>query len=182
MSDEVIIDAAAISDGAYTLLIADFADTEVAWEAYEALKEAADGKTVKIEGALVVKRAAGGQVEVLTATDHSTRRGLKWGVVGGVALGLIFPPSIIGSAVALGAVGAATGKGIEIRNRKGLEDDLKDAIQEGHSGIVVLVSDPAVVELRKALDKAEAIVEKAVDKAEATELQAAADEVVAEEK
>jgi uncharacterized membrane protein len=182
MSDEAIIEAAAISDGAYTLLIADFADTEVAWEAYEALKGAADGKTVKIEGALVVKRDTGGQVEVLTATDHSTRRGLKWGVVGGVALGLIFPPSIIGSAVALGAVGAATGKGIEIRNRKGLEDDLKDAIPEGHSGIVVLVSDPAVVELRKALDKAEAIVEKAVDKAEAVELQAAADEVVAEDK
>jgi len=181
MSDEVLIDAAAISDGAYTLLIADFADTEVAWEAYEALKEAEDGSTVKVEGALVVRREAGGKVEVLTATDHSTRRGLTWGVVGGVALGLIFPPSILGSAVALGAVGAATGKGFEIRNRRGLEDDLKDAIEPGHSGILVLVSDPAVVELRKALEKAEGIVEKAVDKAEAAELKAAADEVAAAE-
>jgi len=181
MSDEVLIDAAAISDGAYTLLIADFADTEVAWEAYEALKEAEDGSTVKVEGALVVRREAGGKVEVLTATDHSTRRGLTWGVVGGVALGLIFPPSILGSAVALGAVGAATGKGFEMRNRRGLEDDLKDAIEPGHSGILVLVSDPAVVELRKALEKAEGIVEKAVDKAEAAELKAAADEVAAAE-
>jgi len=181
MSDEVLIDAAAISDGAYTLLIADFADTEVAWQAYEAIKEAEDGSTVKVEGALVVKREAEGKVQVLTATDHSTRRGLTWGVVGGVALGLIFPPSILGSAVALGAVGAATGKGLEIRNRRGLEDDLKDAIEPGHSGILVLVSDPAVVELRKALDKAEGIVEKAVDKAEAAELKAAADEVAATE-
>ncbi|GIG21084.1 hypothetical protein Cch01nite_18080 [Cellulomonas chitinilytica] len=181
MSDDVIIEAAAVSDGAYTLLIADFADTEVAWEAYEAIKEAEDGSTVKVEGALVVKREVGGKVEVLTATDHSTRRGLTWGVVGGVALGLIFPPSILGSAVALGAVGAATGKGLEIRNRKGLEDDLKDAVAPGHSGILVLVSDPAVVELRKALDKAEGIVEKAVDKAEAAELKAAADEVAATE-
>ncbi|MBO9554447.1 DUF1269 domain-containing protein [Cellulomonas sp.] len=181
MSDEVLIDAAAISDGAYTLLIADFADTDVAWQAYEAIKEAEDGSTVKVEGALVVKREVGGKVEVLTATDHSTRRGLTWGVVGGVALGLIFPPSILGSAVALGAVGAATGKGLEIRNRRGLEDDLKDAIEPGHSGILVLVSDPAVVELRKALEKAEGIVEKAVDKAEAAELKAAADEVAAAE-
>jgi len=181
MSDEVLIDAAAISDGAYTLLIADFADTEVAWQAYEAIKEAEDGSTVKVEGALVVKREAEGKVQVLTATDHSTRRGLTWGVVGGVALGLIFPPSILGSAVALGAVGAATGKGLEIRNRRGLEDDLKDAIEPGHSGILVLVSDPAVVELRKALEKAEGIVEKAVDKAEAAELKAAADEVAAAE-
>ena len=30
--------AAAITDGAYTLFVADFADTDTAWEAYEALK------------------------------------------------------------------------------------------------------------------------------------------------
>ena len=181
MSDEVMIDAAAVTDGAYTLLIADFADTDVAMEAYEALKAAEDGERLRVEGAIVVKREAEGDVEVLTATDRSTRRGLKWGVVGGVALGLIFPPSVLGSAVALGAVGAATGKGIEIRNRRGLEADLKDALPPGHSGIVVLVSNPAAVELRKALRKAEAIVERAVDKAEATELKAAADELTAAE-
>jgi len=179
MSDEVTIDAAAVSDGAYTLLIADFADTELAWQAYEALKEVEDGSTVKIEGVVVVKREAEGKVEVLKATDHSTRRGLAWGVVGGVALGLIFPPSIVGSALALGAVGAATGKGFEIRNRRGLQDDLQDALEPGHSGILVLVSDPSAVALRRALDKADAIVEKAVDKAEAAELKAAAEEIEA---
>ncbi|MDM7853475.1 DUF1269 domain-containing protein [Cellulomonas alba] len=177
MSDEEIMAAAAVTDGAYTLLIADFADAELATQAYEALKAAEDGATVKIEGAVVVKRDVDGEVKVVTATDASTRRGLTWGVVGGVALGLIFPPSVLGSAVALGAVGAATGKGLEIRRRKGLEADLKDALEPGHSGIVVLVSDPAAVELRKALDKAAAIVEKAVDKAEAVELKAAADQL-----
>jgi len=181
MSDDVIMAAAAVTDGAYTLLIADFGDTEVAEEAYEALKKVEDDATVKIEGAVVVKREAEGEVKVVTATDRSTRRGLKWGVVGGVALGLIFPPSVLGSAVALGAVGAATGKGLEIRRRKGLEADLRDALAPGHSGIIVLVSDPAAVELRKALEKAEAIVEKAVDKAEAVELKAAADELAAAE-
>ncbi len=181
MSDDVIMAAAAVTDGAYTLLIADFTETEVAQEAYEALKEVEDRKTVKIEGAVVVKREAEGEVKVVTATDHSTRRGLTWGVVGGAALGLIFPPSILGSAVALGAVGAATGKGLEIRHRKGLEADLKDALAPGHSGLVVVVSDPSAVELRKALEKAEGIVEKAVDKAEAVELKAAADEITAAE-
>ena len=36
--DQPDVVAGAVSDGAYTLLIADFADTSVAWEAYEALK------------------------------------------------------------------------------------------------------------------------------------------------
>ncbi|HEY5186694.1 MAG TPA: hypothetical protein VIM19_17730, partial [Actinomycetes bacterium] len=102
-----VVAAAAISDGAYTLFVADFPDTDTAWEAYEALKSVEDGRRVEIEGVLVVKREADGTLEVQKATDHSTRHGLRWGVVGGVVLGVLFPPSIIGSAAVLGAAGAA---------------------------------------------------------------------------
>ena len=183
MSDDQPTDVvAALSDGAYTLFVADFTDTDTAWAAYETLTSVADGKTLDIQGVIVVKRDADGKLEIQKATDHSTRRGLSWGVVGGVALGLIFPPSIIGSAAVLGAVGAATGKARELHNRKGLAEELQDAIAPGHSGIVALVSDPGAVAIRKALDKADAIVEKAIDKAEADEIKAAADEAQAEAK
>src|SRR5215212_6354441 len=104
---DVEVSAAAVSDGAYTLLVADFSDTGTAWEAYETLKSVEDGRTVEIEGVVVVSRSAEGKLEVQKATDHSTRSGLRWGVVGGIALGVIFPPSILGSAAALGAAGAA---------------------------------------------------------------------------
>ena len=170
------VDAAAISDGAYTLFVADFNDTETAWEAYELLKEIEDGKSVEIEGVLVIKRDVGGEVEVQKATDHSTRRGLGWGVVGGVVLGVLFPPSIIGSAVVLGAGGAAVGKLREVHHKNELEAELADAIQPGHSGILALVSDPGVIEIRKALDKANRIVEKAVDDVLADDIKAAAKE------
>jgi len=175
-ADELEMEAAAISDGAYTLFVADFNDTETAWEAYELLQEIEDGKRVEIEGVLVIKREADGQVEVQKATDHSTRRGLGWGVVGGVVLGVLFPPSIIGSAVVLGAGGAAVGKLREAHHKNELEAELADAIQPGHSGILALVSDPGVLEIRKALDKANAIVEKAVDNVVADDIKAAAKE------
>ena len=170
------VDAAAISDGAYTLFVADFNDTETAWEAYELLKEIEDGKRVEIEGVLVIKREADGPVEVQKATDHSPRRGLGWGVVGGVVLGVLFPPSIIGSAVVLGAGGAAVGKVREAHHKSELEAELADAIAPGHSGILALVSDPGVIEIRKALDKANKIVEKAVDNVVADDIKAAAKE------
>jgi uncharacterized membrane protein len=173
---DLVVEAAAVTDGAYTLFVADFNDTETAWEAYELLTEVEDGRTVQIEGVLVVKRDADGQVEVQKATDRSTRRGLGWGVVGGVVLGVLFPPSIIGSAVVLGAGGAAIGKAREVHHRKELEEELADAIEPGHSGIIALVSDPGAVEIRKALDKADAIVEKAVDKVVAEDIKAAAKE------
>ena len=173
---------AAASDGAYTLIVADFADTATAFEAYEALKSIEDGRTVAIEGVVVVKREADGKLEIQQATDHSTKSGLKWGLVGGIALGVIFPPSIIGSAAALGGVGAATGKIRQLHHRGELADELEDSIAPGHSGILALVSDPGVVQIRQALAAADAIVEGAVERVAAEEIKAAAKEAEEEEK
>ena len=177
---EVTAVAAAVTDGAYTLFVADFDDTETAWAAYEELTAIEDGRTLEIDGVIVVKRDADGTLEVQKATDHSTRRGLKWGVVGGVVLGVIFPPSIIGSAVAVGAAGAAVGKARQLHNKSELSDELENAIAPGHSGIVALVSDPGAVEIRKALAAANAIVESAVDDVVRKDIKAAAKEAEAE--
>ncbi|TQM64248.1 DUF1269 domain-containing protein [Humibacillus xanthopallidus] len=173
---EVTMTGEAVSDGAYTLLVADFSDTTSAREAYEALKEVEDGRRVQIDGVIVVNRSTDGKLTIEKATDHTTRRGLKWGLVGGAALGLIFPPSILGSAAVLGAAGAAAGKVGQLRNRNELSRELESSVVPGHSAIVAVVSDPAVLELRKALDQADAIVESAVDRVVADELRAAAKE------
>ena len=175
-TSETSIAAAAVSDGAYTLLVADFSDTDLAWQAYEALEEVEDGRTVEIEGVLVVKRSAEGELEIQKATDHSTKSGLKWGVVGGIALGVIFPPSILGSAAVLGGGGAAVGKLRQRHHRKELAASLQDAIEPGHSGILALVSDPGEVKIRQALARADRIVENAIDKVEADDIKAAAKE------
>ena len=186
MSDETNtpdrdLNAAAVSDGAYTLLVADFSDTGSAWEAYEALKAVEDGRTVEIEGVIVVNRSPEGKLEVQKATDHSTKSGLKWGVVGGIALGVIFPPSILGSAAVAGSVGALAGKLRQRHHHGELEKQLEEAIPPGHSGLVALVSDPGAVRIREALERAEAIVESAIDKVEADDIKAAAKEAQKED-
>jgi uncharacterized membrane protein len=154
--------AAAVTDGAYTLFVADF------------------GRHVAIDGVIVVKREADGKLDVQKATDHSTKRGLTWGLVGGAVLGVIFPPSIIGSAAALGVAGAGIGKARELHHKSELSDELEAAIAPGHSGIVALVSDPGAVEIRKALSAANAIVESTVDSVAAKDIKAAAKESEAE--
>jgi uncharacterized membrane protein len=182
MSDEINspdleVSAAVVSDDAYTLLVADFSDTDMAWAAYESLKSAEDGRTVEIEGVIVVSRSADGELEVQKATDHSTRSGLKWGVVGGIALGVIFPPSILGSAAVVGSAGALAGKLRQRHHHAELEQQLEYAIPPGDSGLVALVSDPGAVKIRKALERAEAIVESTIDKVEADDIKAAAKQV-----
>ena len=171
---EATVVAGAVSDGAYTLFVADFDDDEAAWSAYQELKSMENGATVEIDGVIVVKRNAGGTLEVQKATDHSTRSGLKWGMVGGIVMGVIFPPSIIGSAAVFGAAGAAGGKLRELHHRKDLAEQLHYAIAPGHSGLVALVSDPGAVKIRKALGRATAIVESAVDDVTARDIKAAA--------
>ncbi|GAA4141699.1 DUF1269 domain-containing protein [Leifsonia shinshuensis] len=173
---DVAVQAAGISDGAYTLLAADFADTDIALEAYEALKKAEDGATVKIDGVVVVRRTPDGKLEVQKATDHSTREGLTWGAVGGAVLGVLFPPSIIGSALVVGAGGGIIGKLRERHHKKELAKELEDAIEPGHSGIIALVSNPGEVKIRQALEKADRIVEKAIDNAAAADIKAAGKE------
>jgi len=182
--DETEVEAvgAIASDGAYTLFVADFSDTDTAWAAYEALKAAEDGRTVEIEGVLVVKRNAEGKLEIQKATDHSTKTGLKWGIVGGVVLGVIFPPSILASAATLGAAGAAAGKIRQLHHRIELGKELDGAIAPGHSGILALVSDPGAVEIRNALVTADRIVESAVNDVEARDIKAAAKEAQDAEK
>lgn len=173
---------AAVTDGAYALVIADYADTSSAWNAYEDLKGVEDGRTVAIEGVVVVKRGESGMLDIQKSTDHSTRSGLRWGLVGGIALGVIFPPSVLGSAAVLGTAGAAAGKIRQLQHRHDLATDLADAIAPGHSGIVALVSDPRAVKIRQALALADAIVERTVDQVAAEDIKAAAKEAAAEEK
>jgi hypothetical protein len=113
---------------------------------------------------------ANGKVSLGKVTEHSTKTGLKWGVVGGVVLGVIFPPSILASAAATGAFGAAIGKAHNVIARKGLAEELAGVMKPNTAGIVALVEDTAVVEIRKALAKADRIVEKAIDEQTAAEI------------
>ena len=180
-ADQSEMVGAALSDGAYTLLVADFSDTETAWQAYEALKSVEDGRTVEIEGVVVVKRDADGKLEVQKATDHSTKSGLTWGLVGGIALGVHLPAVDPGQRRRAGRGGRGRGKVRQRHHHSELaEAELQDSIAPGHSGILALVSDPGEVKIRKALDQADAIVERAVDKVAAEDMKAAAKEAEAE--
>jgi uncharacterized membrane protein len=159
-----------VTDGAHTLVVAQFPTIEEAQEAYGQLQEIERTSSLRIDGVVVASCDAEGKVHLGKVTDHSTKAGLKWGVVGGVALGIIFPPSIIASAVGVGVVGATVGKIRNVFHRSGLADELAGVMQPNTAGIIALVEDTAVVEIRNALAEADRIVTKAIDKQLAAEI------------
>lgn len=165
------------SDGVSALVVASFATLDEAQEAYELLKDADDGRTLRIDGVVVLTHDDEGKLKVVKVTDHSTRTGLAWGALGGLLVGVFFPPSIIAGAVVGGAAGAVIGKARQVHHKHEIADRLAETIGPDQSGLIALVTDPRAERLQKALDKAERIVSEAVDQAAADELRAAAKEL-----
>lgn len=159
-----------LSDGAHSLIIARFKTMDEAVAARETLAELERTTSLQVDGVMVASCDAEGKVHLGEVTEHSTKTGAKWGIVGGALLGIVFPPSIIASAVGFGALGAVFGKVRNTMNRNGLADELAQVMQPNTAGILALVQDTAVVEIERALDKADAIVAKAVDKQLALEI------------
>jgi uncharacterized membrane protein len=159
-----------VTDGAHTLLVAQFPTMADAEAVYQQLQEIERNSPLKIDGVVIASCDAEGKVHLGKVTEHSTKTGFKWGAVGGAVLGVIFPPSILASAAVLGTTGAVVGKARNVLNRRGLADQLAGAMRPNTAGIVALVENTAVVEIRKAMAKADRIVEQAVDKQLAAEI------------
>jgi uncharacterized membrane protein len=166
--------AVAVTDGVYYLIVAQFPDTKAATKAYDVLRELETTTTLAIDGVVVARREQDGKVHLEQLTEHSTRTGLGWGVVGGIALAALFPPSLLAGAVGGGAIGAAAGKVRNLVRRSEVEKELESALEPGTSGILALVEDQAAAQVQRALAEADHIVSKSIDKALAMEIDAEA--------
>jgi uncharacterized membrane protein len=172
----VLAEAAVAAQGDHAVIVARFANTTAALEAYEMLREAEVERGIHIDGVLAVKADANGKLHVEKMTDHSTRNGLAWGIVGGVVAAVFLPATIIGGAIALGAAGAAAGKARNLYHRLEVEKELADVITPGTSGILALVSAPRVNEVTEALPEAEEVKAVPVDEDAASAIKDAAKE------
>ena len=145
---------AVVTDYDYAVVVAAFADDASAMTAYQGLQAAETSGQLGIDGVLVIKTDADGKVDIQKMTDHSTKTGLKWGAVGGVVLGVIFPPTIIASAVAWGATGAALGKLRQELHKSVVGDALAGALGPNQSGILALVKASDVAAAKQAMPAA----------------------------
>ncbi len=170
----VIAEAAIATDGDHALIVARFADTTSAIAIYENLLAAEIDGSLHVDGVLVAKADADGQIHIQKMTEHSTRKGLKWGIVGGVVAGIFLPATIVGGAVALGVAGAAAGKARNLYHRVEVEKDLKDVITPGTSGILCLVSATQVEDVRLRMPDAQEVKTVPVDEETAGAIKAAA--------
>jgi uncharacterized membrane protein len=160
--------------GNQALLVAQFADMDAAKAAYYALVDAEAKRAIDIQAVLVANADYQGKVHIQKMTDHTTRTGLKWGLIGGAVIGLIFPPTILAGAIGVGIAGAAVGKvGNELK-KSTVSEDLASVIAPGTSGIVALVAITAVDAVKATIPDAKVVKSAPVDDATADAVKEAA--------
>ena len=85
---------AVVAQGDHALVVARFANKDAAISIYDGLLEAELEGVLHIDGVLVVNADQDGRIHVQKMTDHSTRTGLKWGIVGGVVAAVFLPATL----------------------------------------------------------------------------------------
>ncbi|HEX4678996.1 MAG TPA: DUF1269 domain-containing protein [Gaiellaceae bacterium] len=155
------------------LYIATYDDPDTARGDWDGMKQLAKDDLVKVDGMVLVSRRADGKIHV-DDDFHETRKGAKWGLVGGAVIGLIFPPSLLASA----AVGAGIGAGVGALRSHGQKAEIKEDVEEtlplNSSGIVAIFEEQWEDDIDRALANASNVTKEKVDKESADEVKAAA--------
>jgi uncharacterized membrane protein len=101
----------------------------------------------------VITKDANGKVHE-NKDETATRHGAWWGVAAGAAIGVIFPPAVLGAAAVGGVAGGLTGhlsKGMSRSQAK----QLGDFIDPGQAGLVVVGESKVEDAIQNAVTRAE---------------------------
>ena len=123
------------TDGTF-VYVATYPDEAAARDDYQAVKGLHARGLVGAYDAAVVTKDARGRVHE-NKDETATRHGAWWGVAAGAAVGVLFPPAILGAAAAGGVIGGVSGhlaKGMSRSRAK----ELGDFIDPGQAGLIVV--------------------------------------------
>ena len=155
------------------LYIAAYSDPDAARADWEAIKELALADLIKVDGLVLVSRRSDGKIHV-DDDFHETRKGAGWGLVGGAIIGLIFPPSLLASAVVGAGAGAGIGGLVSHHHKAEIKAEVEDVLPLNSSGIVAIFEERWADEVDKALAQAGTVTKEKVDGDSAAEVKAAA--------
>ena len=139
------------SDAPVELVVAAFPDEQGAARALEHLKQAKKEKLIDIRDAAVITCDANNTVRIKETDDMSGRKGAGVGALVGGAIGLLFPPAMLGTAAAGAVVGAL---GAKLHDAGFPDDQLKaigSRLKPGTSALVAVIEHIWVDKVEKEL-------------------------------
>ena len=165
-----------MSDDTVEIFVAAYATEQGAHAALKDFQAAKRAGAIDLIDAAVIVHTAEDKVKFEETADPSGKRWAKRGAIAGGVVGLIFPPSIIASAVVGGGAGGIWGK---IRDKGFKDEDLKEigeSLPPGSSAIIAIAQDRMLDQLEQALGGYERIARHAVSAEGAAMIVAEAEE------
>jgi uncharacterized membrane protein len=161
-----------MSDSTMEIFVAAYGSEQGAGAALKDFQAAQRAGAIDLIDAAVIVHTAEGKVKFEETADPSGKKWAKRGAIAGGVVGLIFPPSIIASAVVAGGAGGIWGK---IRDKGFKDEDLRaigDSLPPGSSAIIAIAEDRMVEQLERGLAGYERIARHAVSAEGATVIMA----------
>jgi uncharacterized membrane protein len=162
------------SDAPVDLYIAAYDDPDAAKDDWDAIKDLAHEGTIEVDGLVLVSRGADGKINV-DDNLNATAKGAKWGAVGGLVLGAIFPPSLIAGAAVGAGIGAGTGALISHGDKKEIKAEVEDVLPVNTSGIVAVFEVQWADDIANSLSKASNVTKKELDSGSVDQVKAKAE-------
>ena len=128
---------------------------------YEVLKELHRAKAVGTYDVAVISKDADGKVHV-SKHEKPTQHGAWSGLAAGALVGVLFPPSIIGTAVVGAGVGGLTGHLFRGMSRGDLKD-IGEALDEGEASLIVIGEDKLDEAIARELKRENKAIERQID-------------------
>jgi uncharacterized membrane protein len=132
-----------------TVIVAAYRDLGTAESDWNDLEEVAKGGLYVADAALVTKDAEGNP-KILERQSH---HGWGKGAVVGAVVGILFPPSLIGGAIAGGLAGAGVGR-LSRSLGRGRVKDLGEVLDKGEVALIAVVDTASLMVFERSLARA----------------------------
>ena len=166
---------AAAGADAVEIFVATYATETGAAAALDAFHETHGGGTVDLIDTAVVVHGADGKVTIPEQPSKGeAKKWLKRGAIAGGVAGLIFPPSLIATAIVGGGVGGLWGS---IRDKGFADGDLRrigDDLPAGSSAVIAVARNPMLEQLERGLTGYETVSRQVISAEAAAAIAAAA--------
>ena len=133
------------------VLAAKYPDADHAQTILTMLESMHHALTIDMDDAVMLTREPDGKIKTHETTDVTTRKGAKRGLIAGAILGVIYPPSLLVTALAGGGIGALWGKAKDSGVKHDDIQKLSDSLTEGQAALIVLVSETSAETTQRAL-------------------------------
>jgi uncharacterized membrane protein len=133
------------------LLAAKYPDADHAKTILDMLESMHHATNIDLDDAVMITKEADGKIKTDETTDVTTRKGAKRGLIAGAVLGVIYPPSLLVTALAGGGIGALWGKAKDSGVKHDDIKDLADSLTVGQAALIVLVSQSSAEATQRAL-------------------------------